>query len=159
MNSLLAWLAVIALSIGGSFLLGWTHGEEEIKLIDAKAVAAATLKANAETAKLNDQLQDALNAKAQSDKALSDHIAAEPLDPVRLCLAPASPVPSPEAAAAGADGAAPAADGLQPVQGTDSGVRPGDAGPDLRAMLTALAERADEVTDQLRALQAAAQGR
>jgi hypothetical protein len=158
METAAAWIVALVLAIGGAFAFGVQHGASSVRLEDAKAVAKATAKANAETAKLNDQLQGALNAKAQSDAALAAYNAANPLEPVRLCLAPARALPGAQTAARGANSTAPAAGDVQPLPSGDSGLRTG-AGPDVSGLLSVLAGKADALSDQTRALQTAVKGR
>lgn len=158
MNTLLAWTCALILAVGGAWLLGSEHGASAVRLADASALAKATAKANAETAALNSQLQDALNAKAKSDAALAAYNAANPVKPVRLCLPSGSAMPGAQTAARSADSATAAPGVVQQVPTGDSGLRAG-AGPDVSGLLVALADKADEVSDQLGELEIAVKGR
>jgi hypothetical protein len=158
MNTMLAWLCALIIAIGGAWLLGSEHGSAAVRLEDAKALAVATAKAEAKTAALNLQLQDAIDEKAKSDAALAAYAAANPLEPVRLCLAPRSTVPGSQAVASHADSTASAPGDVQQVPSGDSGIRAG-AGPDISGLLSVLADKADQLSDQTRGLQQAVQGR
>jgi len=105
----------------------------------------------ADAKKLQAKADKAETLHAQSEKALADFRAANPIAPVWLCPAPNVSVPTAVVARHSATGA-PAA-GVQPVPAGDPGVRPVREGRDISRMLDALGGAADKVSDQLRVYQ------
>jgi hypothetical protein len=137
--------AVVAGIIGAGFYYHhkwYDEGAAAVKALDAKALAA-------QIAKDNLAINAAEHANDTEIAALQNYIASVPVPTVRLCINPnsGSPVPSPSKPH---PSAAPAV--VQPVPPGNSAVR-ADVGPDISNLLSLLAERADELSAELREYQ------
>jgi|SRR5579875_1895680 len=168
-GAIFAWLGarrwalelIGAVAIAGALL--WYHHHVYTAGIAAQRTADAAARAQLEAAAAHrtQALEDlATQAEHAHDTELAQLRAyrdRHPVESVRLCLdAHGGPGSMPEASAAHASdetAGAPAAR-VQPVPDRDSGVRPGQPGPDVGSLLGALAARADEVSAQLREWQA-----
>ena len=146
----LAYGAIIVALLAG---FGWyTIHERNIgKAHEAAALAASSAKLQAETDKKTADLQARANMAEQAYE--KEHLLAvnQPVPVVRVChnansgsvVSNAGPVKP------GNEGAGPAAGSVQPMPSGDSSV----AGPDIGGMLSALAQRADEISATLREFQ------
>jgi hypothetical protein len=139
-------LIALALAAGGVWLWHYETYQSGVKAEVAKVEATQAKVTAALTAKAN-------TAEHSHDQELNDlrtYRAADPVQPVRLCL----PTPGLQATPAKLDsGTAVASAGVvQPVPSGDTGVRAG-AGPDISGLLETLAARADQITAQARELQ------
>lgn len=105
----------------------------------------------ADAKKLQAKADKAETLHAQSEKALADFRAANPIAPVWLCPAPNVSVPTAVIARNAKSG--PSAASVQPVPAGDPGVRPVREGRDISRMLDAFGGAADKVSDQLRVYQ------
>ena len=120
----------------------------ELKVDNERIAAQAaadkkTLELQAQAAKAHADYE-----KTQAD--LKSYVDSHPVGDVRLCLSPSAVSAAGKAGAKPGTGTAPAAPGdVLKVPPGDSGVRQ-DAGPDIGGMLSALADKADELNSQLR---------
>lgn len=112
-------------------------GAEKVHTADAKALQAARKQAYAETA-LNLERAAKADAGARSaQKAVDDYVAAQPIEPVRLCANNRIPVPAQGSAIVPApQGAGP---GSAPVREVQSGIAGPDIGPGFTELVLAAA--------------------
>ena len=128
------------------------EGIAEQKAADAKATATVI----ANTAKQTAELQAKATMAEQAYEKETNSLNELPVPSVRLCVYPhtsGSLVSQNGTAQPGATGASPSAGNIQPVPSGDSGVGVGAAGPDIGAMLSALASAADRTSAALREFQ------
>lgn len=133
--------AAAALIIGALWLHQWSYdrGVNAVKTADAKTLAAQIAKDNA-------AILAAEHANDAEIASLQAYVDSHPIQPVQLCLntGGSGPVPSP-----GSPNTSPAPGPVQPVSPGNSGVRTGP-GPDISSLLSLLAERADQLSAELR---------
>lgn len=151
-------LIVIAAVAGGIFY--WQHHEINKgialqKAADDAASQPLLRQAAEETATLKSKATMAEQTHAKEIAELTNR--PDPNKPVRLCLDPhgsGQGVRPASAANSGNKGASTPAISVQPVPDGNPASGAGRAGPDIEPMLTALAARADELSAELREVQA-----
>lgn len=134
----------------------FTSGINHQKAIDAAALIKLRETVATETVALQLKANQAEIASNVEIQALRDYRNAHPLGPVRLCHANDSSPGMSQTGAANpkhADASPPPA-GLQPVPGGNSGPGPWNQDVDISGLLSAIAARADALSDQLREFQA-----
>ena len=133
--------AAAALIVGGLWAYHWAYdrGANAVKAADAKALAVQIAKDNA-------AIIAAEHVNDTEIASLQAYVDSHPVQPVQLCLNTPNigPVPS-----TGHSNPSPAPGPVQPVSPGNSGVRPG-VGPDISSLLSLLAERADQLSAELR---------
>jgi hypothetical protein len=138
---------VLALFFGGVYLEHRLAAARytKLELGYAEAEAKAQAMATQETAKLQAKATQAQNDYENEHNALLAYVAANPVEPVRLCIASSRrpTVPGATGAVPGAQSGVAAPGDVLAVSPGDSGVRD-EQGPDVSELLGLLALRADE---------------
>jgi hypothetical protein len=116
----------------------------------SKARAEWELAQKIEKVRHDQELKDANHANDQELDNLRAYRDANPVKPVRLCIAPRPVRPS----GTPADGAGAGSGDVQPVPAGDTGSGADGAGPDIAGLLESLAAVADAVSADLREEQA-----
>jgi len=139
----LTLVGAVAAAISGGLIHIYEKGKTAEKAKILKQVQADADKMRGVIVRVETERDDAL-------KALADYRASHPVGAVQLCVEPSvRKAPAPPRPASAAPGS------VQQVPAGDSGSRSDGkvAGPDISGLLEALAARADEVSEQLRARQ------
>lgn len=120
----------------------------ELKVDNERIAAQAA--ADKKTVELQAQADKAHTDYEKTQADLKSYVDSHPVGDVRLCLSPSAVSATGKTGAKPGTGqTSPASGDVLPVPSGDSGVRQ-DAGPDIGGMLSALADKADEVTNTLK---------